>query len=459
MSAAIDESHSVGVDALVHTRYRITRKIGRGGMGAVFDAVDERLGTRVALKESFASELELKRQFGLEARLLASLRHKSLPRVTDYFVDGDRAYLVMEFIEGVSLAEVVSQQKSPLPVPDVIAWADQVLDVLIYLHGHDRKILHRDIKPHNLRLTPEGLVCLLDFGLAKVSFAEDELAEIDGRSVYGFTRRYSPIEQIQDSGTNERSDIYALGATLYHLLTGVKPEDSEERAAAIAAGGVDCLLRADLVLPAVGEELGVILERAMALESKDRFATAAEFREALKKLGRTSESGEPALGNERPSGVRNRSRTLAALAALLVMGLFSVGVYFFKVPNAGSDSARVANQRVAVAPGPAESPSLKSARAKPEKPKTTRKSSVPNGIAKRQDKPSQVVERNGEAKRSAAGAPVAVTKVTRVVERRELRPQRQSSEMLRAPDGTEVVRFKDGRIKVFGAGERGGGRQ
>ena len=153
-------------------RYRIVRRLGKGGMGAVYEAIDQRLDTTVALKETFSADVCLRRQFAQEAHLLALLHHPALPRVSDYFSEGDRAFLVMQFIEGADLAEIIATQPGPFPRQQVIAWADQLLDALIYLHTSERQVVHRDIKPHNLKLTSTGQIALLDFGLAKASSSD-----------------------------------------------------------------------------------------------------------------------------------------------------------------------------------------------------------------------------------------------------------------------------------------------
>jgi len=254
-------------------------------MGAVYEAVDERLDATVALKETFSIDDRLRRQFEQEARLLARLHHPALPRVSDYFTEGDRAFLVMQFISGADLAEIVATQPGPFPRNQVIAWADQLLDALVYLHTRDRQIIHRDIKPHNLKVTANGQIALLDFGLAKAESA-DVSSATSSTSIFGYTRRYSPLEQIQDQGTSPRSDIYALGATLYHLLTGVKPPDALARAAAVAKSKSDLLKPAHEVHPAVGPEIAVILGRAMALEPEGRFQSATDFRDALRRVSR-----------------------------------------------------------------------------------------------------------------------------------------------------------------------------
>jgi serine/threonine protein kinase len=272
-------------DAILQNRYRIVRQLGKGGMGAVYEAVDQRLDAIVALKETFSVDDRLRQQFEQEARLLAQLYHPALPRVSDYFTEGERAFLVMQFISGADLAEIIATQPGPFPRNVVIAWADQLLDALIYLHTQDRQIIHRDIKPHNLKVTSTGQIALLDFGLAKAQRV-DASGTNSSTSIFGYSRRYSPLEQIQDQGTTPRSDIYALGATLYHLLTGVKPQDALARAGALANSKSDPLKPANEVHRAVGPEIAAILSRAMALSPEDRYASASEFRGALGRVGR-----------------------------------------------------------------------------------------------------------------------------------------------------------------------------
>src|SRR5712664_2290233 len=276
-NSAIDPNRHSSVlkaGALLQDRYRIVRQLGKGGMGAVYEAVDQRLDAIVALKETFSIDERLRRQFEQEARLLAGLNHPALPRVSDYFTEGDRAFLVMQFIAGADLAAIIAQQPGPFPRNQVIAWADQLLDALIYLHTRDRQIIHRDIKPHNLKVTGNGQIALLDFGLAKAQ-TTDLSGNSSSTSIFGFTRRYSPLEQIQDQGTTPQSDIYALGATLYHLLTGIKPPDALARAAALANSKSDPLILANEVHRAVGAEIAAILSRAMALNAEDRYPTAS----------------------------------------------------------------------------------------------------------------------------------------------------------------------------------------
>ena len=264
-------------------------------MGAVYEATDLRLDVAVAIKEAFSTDPRLRKQFEHEARLLAQLHHAALPRVTDYFNEDNRVFLVMQFIGGDDVADIIARQPGPLPPNTVIAWADQLLDALIYLHTRERQIIHRDIKPHNLKLTPSGSIALLDFGLAKSD--SDSTGGDSWTSVFGFTRRYSPPEQMQDQGTTPRSDIYALGATLYHLLTGVKPPDALFRAKTIAKSEPDPLLLANEIHAAVGLEVAVILQKALELNPERRYENANEFRHALKQLGRNPDASGRALDN------------------------------------------------------------------------------------------------------------------------------------------------------------------
>jgi len=275
-------------DSVLQDRYRIVRQLGRGGMGAVYEAIDQRLGKTVALKETLSSEPSMRKQFEHEARLLAGMQHSALPQVSDHFVEGNRAFLVMQFIGGVDLARIIAQQPGPFPRDQVIAWADQLLDALVYLHSRDREVIHRDIKPHNLKLTSTGQIALLDFGLAKAQPSDPSVTS--SQAFFGYTRHYAPLEQIQDQRTDPRSDIYALGATLYHLLTGTKPPDAMVRASALISSKPDPLEPADKIHPSVGPLIAAILQKAMAQRPEDRYASADEFREAFRRMGRTNKS-------------------------------------------------------------------------------------------------------------------------------------------------------------------------
>jgi eukaryotic-like serine/threonine-protein kinase len=267
-------------DTVLQGRYRIVRQLGQGGMGAVYEAVDQRLDTTVALKETLFAEERLRKQFEREARLLARLHHPALPRVSDHFSEGDGQFLVMQFIPGDDLSEMMTRKQGPFPVDQVLTWADQLLDALDYLHTQDPQIIHRDIKPQNLKLTSRGQIILLDFGLAKGQAGEISRVTTSA-SIFGYTPNYAPLEQIQGLGTDSRSDLYSLGATLYHLMTGVKPPDALTRAAALVNGQPDPLVRASEANPAVAPELDHVLSKAMAQSRDQRYPTASEMRKAF----------------------------------------------------------------------------------------------------------------------------------------------------------------------------------
>jgi serine/threonine protein kinase len=263
---------------VLQQRYEIIEAIGKGGMGAVFLAKDTRLGNRVALKETLFTDESLRRAFEREARLLAGLQHPALPRVMDHFTEDDGQFLVMEYIAGDDL-ETLFQRHGPFSLSDALDWADQLLDALVYLHGQEPPVVHRDIKPHNLKLADGKRVVLLDFGLAKGHAAD--MTQTSGKSLFGYTPAYAPLEQIRGVGTDPRSDIYSLGATLYHLLTGAAPPDAITRANAIVGAHADPLRPAHKLNPEISPAVSAVLQKAAALHADQRFATAAELRQAL----------------------------------------------------------------------------------------------------------------------------------------------------------------------------------
>jgi formylglycine-generating enzyme required for sulfatase activity len=259
-------------NTLLQNRYEIIRPIGQGGMGTVYLAKDQRLGNTVALKESIFNDEKMLAAFEHEARLLAGLRHPALPKVSDHFSEGESKFLVMEYIAGNDLGEILDKRKlrlepigkpKPFEVDEVIGWAEQLLDALDYLHTRQSPIVHRDIKPQNLKLAERNQIILLDFGLAKGSAIQMTRA-VTSKSIFGYTPAYAPIEQIQGSGTDPRSDLYSLAATLYHLVTGVEPPDALNRANAFLGGEKDPLLLANEVNPRVTTKVAGVLALAMS---------------------------------------------------------------------------------------------------------------------------------------------------------------------------------------------------
>jgi hypothetical protein len=278
-------------NTLLQGRYEIIQQIGRGGMGAVYKATDTRLRSTVALKQTLVEGEALRRAFEREAQLLAGLRHPTLPRVSDHFVEGSDQFLVMEFIPGEDLGGLLLQH-GPYAPDEVLRWADQLLDALEYLHTRKPPIIHRDIKPQNLKLTDRGEIILLDFGLAKGAAAQTRVTSTG--SIFGYTPHYAPLEQVQGTGTDPRSDLYSLAATMYHLLTGQPPVDTLTRASARINEEPEPLEPIGALVPTLPAAVAAVLNGAMSLRADHRPPTAVAMRSALRDaaLG-TSPLGPP----------------------------------------------------------------------------------------------------------------------------------------------------------------------
>jgi serine/threonine protein kinase len=266
-------------------RYRIEAKLGEGGMGSVYRATDLRFKNAVAIKQALLATPEWLVAFEREARLLRNLKHRALPRVIDYFDERDAWFLVMDYVPGDDLLKAMRGNGASFRPDQVAEWGEQVLAILEYLHGHEPPIVHRDVKPANLKLTPGGDVILLDFGLAKGSAAQMSQAT-SGASMPAYSPPYAPLEQVSLQGTNPRSDLYALGATLYHLMTGVLPPKSSARAFASRAGEPDPLRPACEINPKIPKVLSHLLDRAMEVDAARRPRSAAEMRASLREAAR-----------------------------------------------------------------------------------------------------------------------------------------------------------------------------
>lgn len=277
---------SLKAGEILRGRYKIFRIIGQGGMGSIYLADDLRLeGRQCAVKEvehdkTLPEELirQARDQFQREATVLARLDHPNLPKVSDYFSIGPRDYLVMDFIPGKDLRTLMMdarKEETFLAEKDVLDWASQLADALSYLHTQEPPILHRDIKPGNLKITPSKLLKLVDFGLVKLAApGEVTITILQGRG----TALYTPLEQYGgDSGhTDTRSDIYSFGATLYHILTNQQPVDARER----------FLHPESMILPRqINPGISMRTERAilwaMGLHPNERPQSVEEFRQAL----------------------------------------------------------------------------------------------------------------------------------------------------------------------------------
>ena len=246
---------------LLHKRYRIVEILGQGGMGSVYRAVDENLGTDVAVKENLFTTDEYARQFRLEAVILANMRHPNLPRVSDHFAVGDQGqYLVMDFIEGEDLRQRM-ERMGTITEDDAVMVGAAMCDALLYLHTRKPSILHRDIKPGNVKITPDGHIYLVDFGLAKLM----QGTQATTTGARAMTPGYSPPEQYGTARTDLRTDIYSLGATLYAALCGIIPEDGLARAMDNAQ--LTPLRKRN---PKISRRLAAAIEKAMAVDPAER---------------------------------------------------------------------------------------------------------------------------------------------------------------------------------------------
>ncbi len=272
---------------VLRERYMIVDCVGQGGMGAVYRATDLRLKGRVcAIKEiRYDPDLppealvQAQQQFHREASVLACLDHPNLPKVSDYFSEEGREYLVMDFVAGRDLRQVLEEEQRAGRMLDerrVLQWAEQLCDALSYLHNQDPPVLHRDIKPANIKETPTGLLKLVDFGLVKLLIADDArtITVLQGRG----TAAYTPLEQYGgDTGhTDARSDIYALGATLYHLLTGQPPADAKQRFL-----HPDSLIPPRQLNPRISPTVERAILAAIAMHPDSRPPTVEAFRQML----------------------------------------------------------------------------------------------------------------------------------------------------------------------------------
>lgn len=308
---------------VLRERYKIVGLIGTGGMGAVYLADDTRLkGRQCAIKETLPRLMlspevakVAREQFYEEASTLARLDHPNLPKVNDYFSIDERDYLVMDFVPGQNLLEIVNNARREscfLEQEVVLGWTIQLCDTLTYLHSRQPPVLHRDIKPANIKLTPDGHLKVVDFGLVK-PLDPDDPNTLTGLQGAG-SLPYAPLEQYVDylGHTDARSDLYALGATLYHLLTGNAPASAQERFLIPESLPPPRAINSD-ISPGISD----IILVAMAPHPKDRPASIEHWRQMLRSSISTAPMGlsQPA-GNDWPSTLRE-NWWLVSLAVVL----------------------------------------------------------------------------------------------------------------------------------------------
>ena len=305
---------------LLGNRYRIVQMIGRGGFGAVYKARDERFPSKpiVALKEMSDAQLspsektKALQDFRNEADLLVQLKHPNLPNVSDVFEESGKAYLGMEFIEGKSLANVQDEQHGPLDERVVMGWALQLCTVLHYLHTRPQPIIFRDMKPSNVMVTTDGEIKLIDFGIARIFKA----AVKKDTTLLG-SQGYAPLEQYGHGQSDARSDIYALGATLYELLTNELPADAPTRRV-----NPPLFSPPRQVNPNISPVVEAIILKAMAEDPPSRYQNAAEMYQAIASTGLVSTSNvlpstsgpfAPPSMSQSPSGPTNYPPTPSML--------------------------------------------------------------------------------------------------------------------------------------------------
>jgi hypothetical protein len=284
MSTYNNQTGRLSPQSLLQQRYIIVAQAGRGGMGAVYVAADSRVGNRrVAIKEMSQANLseedlpEATARFQQEAMMLGSLSHPNLPRIYDAFSENSRSYLVMDYIEGQTLFEILKEAHGqPLPVSQVLLYARQLCDVLSYLHQHNPPIIFRDVKPTNIMITETGHVFLIDFGIARF-FKEGQQQD----TILLGSPGYAPPEQHGTAQTSPRSDIYGLGATLHYCLTGRDPYHATDRFSFPPVRSYN---------PQVPQELDQLLQRMLAHDERARPASALEVQQIL--LGISQQAAE-----------------------------------------------------------------------------------------------------------------------------------------------------------------------
>ncbi len=271
---------------VLRDRYIIKNIIGSGGMGSIYLAEDNRLSGRLCALKQVRPDTDLpektrdqsREQFYREASVLARLDHPNLPKVSDFFSEPDSDYLVMDYVPGEDLKSIMIQARRQgkfIPMEDILSWTRQILDALEYLHNQDPPVIHRDIKPGNIKLTPSNLVKLVDFGLVKQMIPDEmTVTIIQGRG----TALYTPLEQYGgDTGhTDPRSDIYALGSTLYHLVTNHPPVEAKSRFL-----NPDTLQMPSAFNPSVPSRFEDAVLWSMALHPVDRPQGMKELRNAM----------------------------------------------------------------------------------------------------------------------------------------------------------------------------------
>ncbi len=276
-SAAIAQPPALAPGVVLRNRYMIEGYIGGGGFGHIYRARDIALGHLRAIKEAFSRDPNTQRQFQLEAEFLLNARHPNLVRGYSVFESAGRLYLVMDYVDGHTLEDLAIETIKRTHLPPVetqaLDWMLPICDAVHELHCQPAPIIHRDIKPANIKLSMSlGIPILIDLGLAKL-FAQGQQTIA---AALAFTPGYAPPEQYQAIGsTDQRTDVYGLGATLYYLLTGYQPVEAPAR---ISAQALPTPRERN---PMLSERVNAMVLRAMALDPNERFQSAKELEHEL----------------------------------------------------------------------------------------------------------------------------------------------------------------------------------
>lgn len=256
---------------ILKSRYKILEQLGAGGMGEVYLAEDSALDNKVAVKANHSTNANSTAQFIREARLLASLKQPNLPRVIDYFSEGENQFLVMDYVPGENLHTLV-ENKTAFTIPQILSWVERLGNAVSYLHMQNPPIFHRDIKPTNIKITPSGEIVLVDFGIAKVGDPSQETQS----GAWAFTPGFAPPEQVSGMRTGPQSDQFSLAATFYYLFAGKPPADAARRLM-----GEEELVSLKSFIPNFPTYISDAIDKALSIKQDTRFTTVADFVAAI----------------------------------------------------------------------------------------------------------------------------------------------------------------------------------
>ena len=387
-------TEQIRTNAILNDRYLVQKELGQGGMGAVYLAQDMQNRRTVAIKVARLPGPEARAQFQREADYLQRLHHHSLPRVWDYFSDTQRDFLVMEYIPGEDL-ETLVHRKGPQPEWLVLRWTDELLEGLEYLHSQNPPIIHRDVKPGNLKLRQDETLVLVDFGIAKEFLPGTDTSP----GANAITPGFSPLEQYSDIVTDARTDIYSVGATMYFLLTARIPPPAPDR-----ASGDKKLLPPSQLVPDTTAGTEMVTRKALSLPRDERWANASEMRSALAQASQQRAAREtppktssfkipgappPSLTPaSAPEGTGKRPAGCIALVALAAVALLAVAALLWSsgILKPGGATAEPSNQitvQATAAPAVAQRATL---------PPTPPPATAPPTVAKLTTQPTATLE-------------------------------------------------------------------